>query len=92
MHREGALTDAQAIALYQKSGLTPELAKAYLAAASTQRTAKTHELAQSTVEALYRDRLIPRTEAAAFLGRSTTRRPRPSTFSSWSTCRCRSTT
>lgn len=68
MHREGALSDAQAIDLYRKAGLSPELARAYMSASASQRTVKTHELAQSTVEALYRDRLIPRTEAAAFLG------------------------
>lgn len=67
MTREGALTHEQAAALFAKSGLSPELTQAYLHAASLTKTAKTKELSQSTVEALYRERLIPRTEAAAFI-------------------------
>ncbi len=67
MTREGALTHAQAAALFAKSGLSPELVTAYLHAASLTKTAKTKELSQSTVEALYRERLIPRAEAGAFL-------------------------
>ncbi|HTX52512.1 MAG TPA: hypothetical protein VMD08_03840 [Candidatus Baltobacteraceae bacterium] len=67
MHKEGALSDAQATALLEKQGLTPELAAAYLASSSHGKTARAKELAESTVLGLYRDRIIPRAEAATFL-------------------------
>lgn len=67
MHREGSLSTAEATQLLEHSGLSPALAGAYLAASSKQKLAKPKELAESTVLALYRDRLIPRTEAATFI-------------------------
>jgi hypothetical protein len=68
MLREGALTPAQATTLLEKQGLTPELAAAYLSGAHHQGTAKTKELAESTVLDLYRDQLISRDQVLTFLG------------------------
>lgn len=67
MHKEGALTDAEAARLLEDQGLTPQLAQAYLHSASRQRTAPSRDLAQSTILELYRDKIIPRPEALAFL-------------------------
>lgn len=67
MHREGALSDAEATSLLEKEGLTPQLAAAYLVSSSRTKVAKHRELAETTVLALYRDRLIPRPEAESFL-------------------------
>ncbi|HTD58727.1 MAG TPA: hypothetical protein VK672_07510 [Solirubrobacteraceae bacterium] len=64
MLREGAFTDEQATALFQDSGLTPELAAAYVDSAHKTKKATAHELARTTIEALYRDRLFTRPEAA----------------------------
>lgn len=68
MHREGALTSAQALGILEKHGLSPELAAAYLKSSTSLKLAKPKELAEATVLTLYRDRLIPRTEAATFIG------------------------
>lgn len=67
MHREGSLSDAQAAKLLEQHGLTPELAAAYLSSSTAQKLTKTKNLAEGTVLDLYRDRLIPRTEAAALI-------------------------
>lgn len=67
MHREGSLSDAQASKLLEQHGLTPELAAAYLSSSTSQKLAKTKNLAEGTVLDLYRDRIIPRAEAAALI-------------------------
>lgn len=67
MHKAGSLPTAEATDLLKKQGLTDQLAAAYLHDSSAQKVAATKELAQSTVLALYRDKLIPRATAAAFL-------------------------
>lgn len=67
MHREGALSTAEAATLLEKQGLSPTLAAAYLSASSKAKTVKAKELAESTVLSLYRDRIIPKAEAIAFL-------------------------
>jgi hypothetical protein len=69
MHKEGSLSTAEATALLEKQGLTPQLAAAYLASSSAQKVATTKELAQGTVLTLYRDRIIPRAIAAEFLSK-----------------------
>ena len=69
MHKEGALSTAQATSLLEKQGLTPELAAAYLASSAHGTVAKAKEMAETTVLALYRDRIIPRAEAQTFLER-----------------------
>jgi hypothetical protein len=65
--REGAMTDAQAKELYEKSGLSPELAAIYISAAHHQRTTADKELAKADVLTLFRDRLIARPVAEQLL-------------------------
>lgn len=67
MYNEGSIDRARAIELLTKQGLAPDLAAAYISSGSAQKTAPTKQLAQSTVQTLYRDRLIPRADAAGFL-------------------------
>lgn len=69
MHRQGSLTTAEATTILQKHGVPPDLVAAYLHDSSAQKTARTKELAETTVLALYRDHVIARPEAAAFLER-----------------------
>jgi hypothetical protein len=65
--REGALTDAQALHLFQQSGLSAELAGIYVAAAHHQKTAVDRELVKSDVLTLYMDKIISRTDAGGLL-------------------------
>lgn len=67
MYHEGAISAGEATALLEKQGLTHDLASAYLVSSSKSRTAKSRDLAQSTILALYRDRIIPRAEARSLL-------------------------
>ncbi len=67
MHREGSLSDAEAAKLLEQHGLTPALAQAYLASSTAQKLTKAKALAETTVLELYRDRLIPRAEAATMV-------------------------
>lgn len=68
MLREGALTEAQGKALFEKAGLPPELVAAYLAAASHQKTAASKELAKSDILAAYADGFLDRPAATTLLG------------------------
>jgi hypothetical protein len=65
--REGALTHEQATALFRDHGLSPDMATAYLDAATHQKTAHHKLLAESHVKGLYTDHLIPKPEAVTFL-------------------------
>jgi hypothetical protein len=67
MFKEQGLTEAQAKQYLEDNGLTPDLAAAYLASASHAKVTKAKELAETTVLALYRDRIIPRAEAESFI-------------------------
>jgi predicted alpha/beta hydrolase family esterase len=67
MYREGSLTRARSMELLQAQGLPADLAAAYLVSGSNQKTAKTRDLAQSTIATLYRERLITRDAAASSL-------------------------
>lgn len=67
MHKEGVLTDAQAAKLLADHGVPADLLGAYLASATAQKLAKPKELAESTVLALYRDRLVARPAVATML-------------------------
>jgi len=67
MHKEGALTTAQATKLLEQQGLSPELAAAYLSSSTQGKVAKAKELAESTVLGLYRDRIITRPQAQGFV-------------------------
>lgn len=69
MHKEGALTDAQATKLLEDHGVPADLIGAYLAAATAQRLTKPKELAEATVLRLYADKLIARPDAANLLGK-----------------------
>lgn len=63
MERDGSLTPAQALDLYEKMGLRPDLAAAYLKSAQHSTSTKDKELARTDILALYHQKLI--TEAAA---------------------------
>lgn len=65
MVRAGSLTDQQAVKLFQQSGLSPELADAYLADAKHQRTAAHKQLTLGIIEELYAEEAItvPQTRA-----------------------------
>jgi hypothetical protein len=67
MHREGSLSDGQALSILEQHGLTAELARAYLASSSRTKLAPHRDLSQSLVLKLYGDRLITREVAASFL-------------------------
>lgn len=67
LHREGAISTAEATSLYEKAGLPANLVGAYLTSGSRTKTAKHRELTEATVLQLYRDQLIPRAEADTFL-------------------------
>lgn len=67
MVREGSLSDAEAMALWRASGLTQDLAAAYLASAHHQRLSSTKELAKSDIERLYQDQVIGRDDASGML-------------------------
>lgn len=58
MMKEGSLTRAEGAALLAKQGLAPKMVEAYLRDASSQKTAATKDLAQSTITTLYADRLL----------------------------------
>lgn len=58
MVREGALDDKQALKLFQGSGLSVELAGAYLAAAHHQKVQPDKELAKGDILTLYANRMI----------------------------------
>lgn len=63
MVRAGSITDAQALALLRKEGLTQELAAAYLADAHHTKTAAQKELSQAQIKALYKDHKITQAKA-----------------------------
>lgn len=64
---EGAITVAEAQDLLQKTGLTPELAKAYTLESSHTKTRKQRDLTVSQIETLYRDQAIDQATATAML-------------------------
>lgn len=67
MVREGSLTDEQGLALLKEQGLSDTLAGAYIVSAHTTATAKTKELAESTVVKLYTDQLVTSDDASKML-------------------------
>lgn len=67
MYKEGSLSRGRAMELLKAQGLADDLAAAYLVSGSGQKTAPTKDLAQSTITSLYRDRLVTRANAQAFL-------------------------
>ena len=67
MVREGALSDAEALALFKQSGLSDHLAASYLAAAHHQKLTPVKELARGDIEQLYRDKVISHKDATTML-------------------------
>lgn len=65
--KEGGMTKDEAMAYWQKSGLTPELAAMYYQATGSDTTAALHALSQSQIVKLYSDKAISRDEALAML-------------------------
>lgn len=64
----GVLTDAQALVIYKQTGLSDELAAAYVASATSEKLASAKTLTQATVEKLYLDKLITADQATTMLG------------------------
>lgn len=67
LERAGVITPAQAVDLYQQAGLSPEIAAAYSADASTSRVAAHKQLAESQIVALVESHLATPAEATAML-------------------------
>ena len=67
MYKEGSLTHDQAATLLAQQGLAADLVTAYLISAANQKTATTKDLAQSTILAMYHDRIILAPEAQKYL-------------------------
>lgn len=65
--RTGAITVAQATQYFQDAGLSPELADAYVASASSAKTTATKNLNEVAVEQLYVDKLIDQPTALTML-------------------------
>lgn len=63
----GSLTDAQALKYFQMSGMTPELAAAYLHSAHAEKTSAVKELTESLVLTLYEGHAIDGPTATARL-------------------------
>lgn len=68
LEREGVITQAQAVDLYQKAGLSPTLAAAYSASATAAKTTTHKQLAESAVLNLYESKLITQAQAVPMLG------------------------
>lgn len=67
LYAEHALTQQEALALFEKAGLTPDLAAAFLAGASKTKTVAHRNLAVGTIEALYQQRAISQEQATGLL-------------------------
>lgn len=66
--RSGAITDPVALDLFQRSGLSPELAAAYVADAHHQKSQGSRQLTVSTILDLYEQRLITPEQTTTLLG------------------------
>lgn len=66
MIREGSLTDEQGLEEFVKSGLSQQLAEAYLSSAHHQKLSASKDLAKSIVDELYHDQAITANEADQF--------------------------
>lgn len=65
--RTGAITVAQATQYFEFAGLSPQLADAYIASASSAKTTATKNLNEAAVEQLYIDKLIDEPTALTML-------------------------
>lgn len=67
MERDGSLTPTEALSLYEKEGLTPALATAYLKSAQHTTATKDKELARTDILNLYHNKLISEATALKML-------------------------
>lgn len=67
MHTSGSLTDAQALDLLIKQGLTPDLAAAYISDSKSTKTGADRDLAKSDIIGLYAAGVINTEAATSFL-------------------------
>lgn len=67
LQKEGVITQAEALTLYKRTGLSAELAAAYVKSASLTKTATEHALTKADVITLYKDRLISDAECVSML-------------------------
>lgn len=67
MVHEGSISDQEALTLWRKEGLSPELAAAYLKSAHHTSTAAHKELAKADILSLYADKLIDEPQASKLL-------------------------
>jgi hypothetical protein len=65
--RAGSITQAQALSLFQKAGLSAELAGVYVANASHDKVATEKQLTKDSITKLYEERLITKDQATAML-------------------------
>jgi hypothetical protein len=65
--RSGAITAAQATTYFEQAGLSPALADAYIASASSSKVASAKNLNETTVVQLYLDKLVDEPTASAQL-------------------------
>jgi hypothetical protein len=65
--RAGSLTQAQALDLFKKAGLTQEMAAVYVADASHGKVAAQKEMTAAQITTLYEQRLVTKDQAAAML-------------------------
>lgn len=68
MVHEGVLTDALALELWQKQGLSEKLSAAYLASAKHAKNANHRHLSLSIIEQLYQEQAISRADATEMIG------------------------
>jgi hypothetical protein len=64
---QGSITQAQALVLFQKAGLSPELAGVYVANASHTKVGAEKQLTKDSITKLYEERLITQAQATAML-------------------------
>lgn len=67
LEREGSITADQALKLYEQTGLSPELAKAYLVSAQHVKSTTEKTLAKDDILQLYRDKIIDEAKAVKLL-------------------------
>lgn len=68
LQHAGVITNAQALALYEKEGLSPELAAAYVKSATEAKVVADKNLAKGDILALYKGKIITHAQALSLLG------------------------
>lgn len=67
LERQGVITPTQAQQMYQAAGLTPELAAAYSASATTTKLAKQREITEAQLLSMYQDQFMSAAEVTPML-------------------------